>query len=393
MVQPLAGVRVLELAQGVAGPWCGKLLAALGADVVKVEPPGGDPARHTPPFYQDVPGPERSLLFLYLNTGKRSAVLDVTSPQGREALERLLGWADVVVESFGPREAAALRLDYATLAAAHPRLVVTSLTPFGQWGPYAAWQATDLVALALGGLLYICGDPEREPLAPGGEPASYLAALSAFTGTLAALAWAEGTGEGQQVDVSAMEVAAFSQMYSAITYAYTGQLRRRQRDFTPLFEARDGQVGILYHRQAYWAGVCRLLERPDLEHDPRFATEAARRDHSAALRALVQEWVRDKSRAEVYHRGQALRVPVGYVCYPWDLLESPQYRARGYFVEVEHPTHGRALYPGFPFRLGEGASPNPGRAPLLGEHTEAVVAGALGLEQGEATPLRQVGDG
>ena len=387
---PLAELRVLDLSEGIAGPFCTKYLGAMGADVIKVERPrGGDVARSRPPFVHDEPHPERSGLFLYLNTSKRSVTLDIEQAAGRELLRGLLGWAHVLVESFRPGQLASWGLDYASLEGDYPSLVFVSLSDFGQDGPYRDYQGSDLTALALGGLLFISGSPDREPLRIGGEPTQYLAGLGAFSAALIAVHHMEATGEGQHVDVSAFESVAVAQEYAGLTYGYTGELRQRVNEFAPLFEVSDGRLGLMY-RQPNWADFCVMIERPELVDDPRFATLAGRRQNVAELNEIVEPWMRGQRKAELYHRAQAQRMPVGYVCDARDLLESEQYRHRGYFVEIDHPVAGRLTYPGMPLHMGDHAWTLT-RAPLLGEHNEDVYRGELGLSSDELRRLRDAG--
>ena len=233
---PLGDVRVLDLSEGIAGPFCTKLLAALGADVISVEAPGrGDRARSYAPFPDDDPHPELSGLFLYLNTGKRSVTLDLEQASGRALCKRLAGWADVVIEDFAPGRLDAWGLGYealdatraATIGEARPGVIVVSVADFGQSGPYRDWQATDLTALALGGSLYIAGDEDREPLKIGGRPAQFFAGLSAFSGALIALHHRDATSEGQHVDVSMHEGIATAQEYPGAAWAYKREIRPR----------------------------------------------------------------------------------------------------------------------------------------------------------------------
>ena len=217
---PLDDVRVLDLSEGVAGPFGTKLLAALGAGVVKVEPPGrGDLARSRPPFPGDDPHPETSGLFLYLNTSKRSVTLDLTQASGRALCRRLVEWADVVVEGFAPGRLDQWGLGYQALEAVRPGIVLVSVTDFGQNGPYRDWEASDLTALALGGSLYIAGRADRESIKIGGRPAQFFAGLSAFSGAMVALHYRDAGGEGQHVDVAMHEGIATAQEYPGAAWA------------------------------------------------------------------------------------------------------------------------------------------------------------------------------
>ncbi len=387
---PLDDVRILDLSQGVAGPFATKLLGALGADVIKVEPPGhGDLARSRPPFLADDPHPEKSGLFLYLNTNKRSVTLDLAQVSGRALCRRLAGWADIVVEGFRPGQLDAWGLGYDALAAAHRGVILVSVANFGQDGPYRDWQATDLTALALGGSLYIAGSPDREPIKIGGRPAQFFAGLSAFSGAMLALHHRDASGEGQHVDVSMHEGIATAQDYPGAAWAYKGEIRERVNAHAPMFEVADGYIGLMFP-QASWPRFCELIGRPELEHDPRFESAPLRRDHMDELRPIVDEWTTGRRKAELYHAAQAVRVPIGYVCDARDLIESPQYQQRGYFVELDHPVAGRLVYPGLPMQLGDQGLPLR-RAPLLGEHNAEVYGDVLGCSPRELVRLRGAG--
>lgn len=385
--RPLTGLKVLDLSEGVAGPFCTKLLGALGADISKVERPGtGDAARSYPPFFHDQPHLEQSGLFLYLNTNKRSITLNLEHSTGQVVCRRLVEWADVVVESFKPGALEAWGLAYPTLERINPRVVLTSITYFGQDGPYRDFEATDIVTLALGGLLYITGDGDREPLKMGGQPAQYFAGLSAFSGTLMAVYHQEATGEGQHVDVSHLDGIAVAQMYSALNYAYKKENRGRLQEFAPVYRAKDGHVGVMY-RQANWEDFCHLMGCPELVDDPRFRDMTSRRDHIGELNVIVGEWIKAQDKAQLYHTAQALRMPFGYICTAKDLLESPQYQERGYFVELEHPFTGPLAYPGMPVKMGD-IPWDLTRAPLLGEHNEEVYCHELGYSKEDLVRLR-----
>lgn len=388
--RPLTDLKVLDLSEGIAGPFCTKLMGAMGADVLKVERPGwGDIARSMPPFFHDAPHPEGSGLFLYLNTNKRSITLNLEEPAGRAICRRLAAWADVLIEDFRPGAMDTWGLGYADLEQINPRLVYTSISDFGQTGPYRDYEGSDIVGLALGGLLYITGESDKPPLRMGGQPAQYFTGLSAFTGALIAVHYQEATGQGQQVDAAMMDGIAVAQMYSALTYAYKKENRGRIQDFAPMFRARDGFVGVMY-RQQNWEDFCHLIGRPELVEDPRFHDTTARRANMQELNAIVGEWIKDQPKAELYHTAQAMRMPFGYICSAADLLESPQYQARGYFIQVDHPATGPLTYPGMPLRMGE-IPWDITRAPLLGEHNEAVYCGQLGYSKEDLGRLRGVG--
>jgi CoA:oxalate CoA-transferase len=387
----LDDVRVLDLSEDIAGPFCTKLLAGLGAEVIKVERPGsGDVARQAGPFPQVAPHAEQSALFLYLNTGKKSLTLNVASQTGAAILRHLTAECDILVESFPPGYLEQWGLGYAALEGLNAGLIYTSVTPFGQSGLYRHYQGSELIAQALGGLMHTIGLPEREPLKIGGNPALYTTGMSAFAATLIALYARDLQGYGQHVDVSAMETMAVAQIHSSIHHQFGRTPARRA---SPLVRAQDGWVSPGLERgvrQDTWARVCELIGRPDLKDDPKFNTPEARREHQQDLLAILGAWTATRPKEEVYHILQELRSVAGYVATVADLLTSRQLVARQFFQAIDHPDAGMALYPGAPFRI-EGDSWRHGRAPLLGEHNLEIYGGRLGLSAADLARLRGQG--
>ncbi len=388
--RPLGGVRVVEVGGDIAGAFCGKLLAALGADVIKVEPPAGDPCRRRGPFLRGQVDPESSLLFLYLNTSKRGITLDLTSPTGAELFARLAAAADIVVESLGPGRAEELGIGYGVLARGGPGLIMTSVTPFGDTGPYRDYLDGELVLLALGGLLNMVGDSDREPVRLGGYQAQYATGLAAFTGTMIALWHRDLTGTGQHIQISAHEAVAFLEWKSPVYYQSDGRVRRRGGEQSQwlVLPCRDGFVAFVY-QDGNWPAVKELVGDPRLA-DPKFADRRGRVANRAELREVLAAWTAERTKEQVYHAAQALGIPVGMVADAADLAASAQYRARGFFTRVNHPRTGAALYPGVPFVLG-GYRPTVNRAPLLGEHNLEVYTTLLGLSAAEVAALRERG--
>jgi len=407
----LAALRVLDLSEGVAGPYCTKLLADYGAEVIKIERPGrGDPARrHGPfgsaqgkPFADDQPHPERSALFLYLNTNKKGITLDITQSTGARLLRRLIAVSEVIVESYPPGYLADLGLGYATLSALKPRLVMTSITPFGQSGPYSSYRATNLTAFAAGGQMSLTGEPDREPLKNGGYQAEYQAGLHAFAATAVAAVSADATEVGQHVDISAMECqASVLELYLPF-YAYLKRDFGQRRGNVPsamvgIYPCQDGHIGI-HCMPRHWPALAKLMQREDLLEDERFRDAYRRLQHNDELEAIVRPWAAGQRRKEVYQKAGAVRAPLAFVHTLQDLLDSPQLQERRYFQEIDHPQAGRLTYPGPPFRPGgvplrqaQGRLWQAGRAPLLGEHNVDIYCGELGLSREELGILRASG--
>jgi len=374
----LEGIRVVELAGGRSVAYCTKLLAGLGAAVVKVEPPAGDDCRRSGPFPGDVPNPEASGLFLHLNTGKHGVTLNIEQAAGRALLLELLAETDVLVEGFRPGVLDSLGLGYEALSERLPALVLVSITPFGQDGPYAHYAGGELIAHALSGYMSITGDPQREPLKPYSTQIEFQAGLQGALGAGVALAAREQDGHGDWVDVSAMEAATFLLGGPAQIAALTDEVRVRNgtrliglppRYFYPstLRPCRDGYVHAhtnIRHPDLMAA----LMEQPRLAEPDLLEAPAA---HADEIDALMDEWLAWHDREEAVRLAQELRVPFTEVFRPDDVLADPHHAARGAFVELDHPVAGTLRQPGPAVRLS--ATPwRVTRAPLLGEHNAEV---------------------
>ncbi len=383
----LGGITALDLSEGVSGPYCAKLLAGMGAEVIKVERPGvGEASRREGPFLRDEPHVESSAPHLYLNTGKKSVTLDLESERGADVLRRLSEGCDVLIESGAPGRMAALGLGYETLAAHNPGLVYVSITPFGQTGPYRDYEGGDIVAQAMGALMHTVGLPDREPLKIGGSVVSYAVGVAAFSGAMLALYARDFTGEGQYVDVSAMEAVTVAQIHASIHHQF-GRIPARRE--SALVRTSDGwvspglEIGV---REDIWARVCELMGVPELADDPAFSTREARREHQQDVLAIVGEWAATKTKEKIYHTLQGMRTIAGYVADVEDLLGSGQLRERGFFQDIAHPHAGTATYPGEPIRVS-GHAWRHERAPLLGEHNAEILGDRLGMSEAEIAEL------
>ena len=387
----LGDIRVLDLSEGVAGPFCTKLLSALGAEVIKIERPGlGDVSRGEAPFLGDEASPERSALYLYLNSGKKGVTLEVESPTGAGILRSLAAESDILVESYPAGTMEQMGLGYSSLADNDPTLIYTSITPFGQTGPYRDYKGSDLVAQAIGALMYTIGLPDREPLKVGGNTALYTTGISAFSATMLALHARDTQGFGQHVDVSAMETMTVAQIHASIHHQF-GRLPVRR--VSNLVRAKDGWVspGLETGAQEQtWPRVCELMGVPELVDDPSFNTIEARREHQPELLEIVGRWAATQPKEEMYHALQNLRTIAGYVATVEDLLGSGQMAFREFFQPVDASEYPEAVQPGFPFRIsGETWRHSP--APGLGEHNEEIFCGCLGFTKEELALLRTEG--
>ena len=381
--QALSGGRVLDLTHCIAGPYCTKILADYGADVVKVERPGvGDPARSMGPFPGDNPDIESSGLFLYLNTNKKSITLNLKSAAGVEILKELVKGVDIAVENFSPRVMPGLGLDYQTLKEINPGLVMVSISNFGQTGPYRDCKATDLTVWGLSGILYELGEPDREPLKMGSNVSEYVAGLYGALVALSALYYRDETGIGQHVDVSVLEAFHTMQPSMTLVFSMAGFIRQRAGIHFPwgILPCDDGYIGFFLPTQTHWESLCVLLEMPELIDRPEYETPMMREERRDEITAIIVSWLKGKRMDDVFHAAQELRLPLTMVPSTEQLFDMPQHKARGYFVDIDHPVGGKLTYPGAPFRLGETAW-QAGRAPLLGEHNEEIYCGRLGYSR------------
>ena len=386
---PLDGVKVVELAHIMAGPVCGLMLADMGADVVKVEKPQGDDTRR---FLPPEIGGESSA-FMMMNRNKRGVVLDLKDPRGRDALERMLREADILIENFRRDTMERMGFGYDRLHEINPQLVYVEISGFGRTGPYADRGGFDLIAQGMSGLMSITGEGHGRPPVKVGAPVSDITAgILGAMGAAAAYARRLATGEGQRVDTSLFE-AGITHTYwqSAIAFA-TGVAPGPMGSAHPLnapyeaFETADGWITVGAANQRNWERLCAILDAPELLADPRFATNAERMAHREALAEGLAVHFRERRSAEWLERLEAGGVPAGPVLDIREMHADPQTRAREMVVSVEHPTAGAVETIGLPVKFSgtPGAVRRP--APRLGEHTVEVLQ-AHGLPRDEAEAM------
>jgi crotonobetainyl-CoA:carnitine CoA-transferase CaiB-like acyl-CoA transferase len=393
----LAGVRVVELGSGVAAPFCARLLADQGADVVKVEPPGrGDTSRGRGPFATGSPHRDTGALFLTLNTGKRSVAIDATSASGRQLLRRLLANADVVVSGLRPSSAERLGLEDAALGALNPRAVRVAITSYGLSGPLRDAPASELALACAGGLAYLTGEYEDPPTKPALEQCQYMAGAHAAVGVLGALWHSEATGEGQLIEVSIQEVMASILQAKFGFYSYMGVVHRRQPKGRgglqyALMPCADGYIAPMYVPGANvdWDLFAAFLDIPELL-DERFATRAGRIENAAELDRLLVTRFADRGKYEWFHTAQEWRLTFGVVQTPTELLACPHLEARSFWRDVDHPVAGALRIPARLFHSTEAADAALRPAPRLGEHTVEVL-GELALDAADSAALHAAG--
>ena len=376
----LDGIRVLDLT-GYLTQMGARVLGDLGADVVKIEPPGGDPARRLGPFAGGIPDPERSLRFIHANRSKRSAVVDLGSTDGREQLRMLARRADVVVEDFAPGYLDGLGLGYKALRDANPGLVFASVTPFGQTGPYAGWRGGELVAEAAGGMMFANGDDSAPPVMAPFEMTCQMAAVHAAYGVLLALrARRAAGGSGQRVDVSRQEIVLWLQNSYISRYAHQGDISRREGAHTAFGAvntyptADGGHVNVSVYGSEHFARLANnVMEHPVLS-EPVWLDRTVRRENREVIDELISEYAMTVERDDFVERGQGGGIPIVPLLKLEEFVEHPQVAARGYLVEADHRVIGPHRIAGPPVRFGAPSKwRNRRPAPLVGEHTAEVV--------------------
>ena len=373
---PLAGMRVLELAQIMAGPTCGMMLADLGADVVKVEKlPGGDDARgYREPRINGVSAP-----FLIMNRNKRGLALDLKHPRGRDILVRLVETADVLTENFRRGTLEKFGLGYDVLSAKNPGLIYCAVSGYGRSGPLGDKGGFDLIAQGFAGLMSITGEPGRPPVKTGNPVADINAGILAFGGILAAYVHKLKTGRGQMVDTSLMEAALQQTYWQAAIYFATGESPGPTGSAHVLtapyqaFRARDGWMNIGGANQANWERIAEVLGHPEWRADPRFATNSARMENLDTLSALMDTVLVTRDKAEWLAAFDAAGVPAGSVHNLGEALTHPQTLARGMVVDLVHPEAGATRALGCPLHFSATPARVDRPAPLLGEHTREVL--------------------
>jgi CoA:oxalate CoA-transferase len=399
MQQALSSIRVLDLTHYIAGPYCTKLLADYGAEVIKIERPGtGDGARTLPPFFADQPGQERSGLFFFLNTNKQGMTLNLKHDRGRAIVLQLAQQADVLVENFRPGVMDRLGLSRQDLEKVNSHLVTISVTNFGSSGPYRDYRTTDSVAYALGGWTYPMGELDRPPVQPGGAFGQYIAGLYAAIGTLQAVRNRNATGEGQSIEVSIQEALIATTLYDFVAFSYAGFIRKRSgRQFhlgypnLVTLPCADGYVGIHAGLPQHIHNLLELAERPDLAAEPRFNTITGLALHAQELHNALLPWLQKRGKWEVYHAAQVRGIPVSPIPSPAEVVEWPHLKERQAFLEIEHPEGGIVKIPGPPFRENGKPLWPLQRAPLLGEHTEEILSGRLGYTKADVQQMHEEG--
>jgi crotonobetainyl-CoA:carnitine CoA-transferase CaiB-like acyl-CoA transferase len=381
----------LDLGTDIPGPYCAKLLADYGAEVIKIEPPSGDPLRRSGPFPDDLPDPEKSGMFLYLNANKRGVTLEHTAALGREIFAGLVEWADVLIENNLPSQARAKGLDWATLSKVNPRLVLTSITPFGQTGPCRDYSAEEISLFAMSGRMYSHGRPDREPLRYAPDIAWFQIGQTAAVATMAALFLSKRLDFGQQVDISGLEALIANVDTWILSYTMGGVMPQRTEttlsSLNGLVPCKDGYLLTITNGERFFRRLLQATGLGQLLDDERFSTPAGRLQHFGELDALLLPWFAERTRQEAFTELEKYSVMCSPVNTVEEVLEDPQIRAREFFFDIDHPSIGRLTFPGAPFEMTETPWSIRRPAPRLGEHNHEIYYGLLGRRETEIRAL------
>ena len=412
MVGPLTGLRVLELT-GEHAQFCGKLMADLGADVIKIEPPGGQETRNVGPFLNDEEHPERSLYFWHYNTSKRGVTLDITKPEGKEVFRKLSVTAGLILESFPAGYMPGLGLGYEDLSADNSGLIMCSVTPFGQDGPWRDYKTSDLLHLAAGGQMASSGYdvedvPDAPPIAPGGGNAWHIASHYSYIAIMGALYHRDFTGEGQYIDVSAHEACSLTTEGAIAIYLSTGEVVRRHTgrhaspDMSPGIQHATNDGGFINTTRSgsnLTPARVKILATWMDEHglaqdllDEKYQNSAVVEESGQHFADVLKNFFANMPLVEAYEGGQELNFPWGAIRTMGEIVGDPHLEDREFFVPVEHPELGReftypgpaAIYNSSPWRISR-------RAPLIGEHNEEILGGELGLSKSGLEALKKSG--
>ncbi len=396
----LGRIKILEYCRTLSGAYCTKLMADLGAEVIKIEPPGaGDGARREPPFPRDVPDPEKSGLFLYLNTNKYGITLNPGRPQGKEIFEEMVKGVDVLIEDQDLGKMEKMDLGYETLKKLNPGLIMVSITPFGRSGPYKNYKAYQLNISHVSGQGYMlpigAKNLERPPVKVGGNSGYFDTGLVASVAVMAAVFWKNRTGRGQFIEMSMQEALISMQRAESINFPNHGYNLSRiptdqQRTHGGMMRCKDGYVNVVTPEEHQWEALLKLMGNPEWSKEEWCKNQAGRTEHADEIQRSVQDWMGRRSKEEIFREGQALSVPVAPVNSAKDILESRQLNARNFFVELEHPAVGKVeKFPSSCYRFSKTPWNIERPAPRLGEHNEFIYGERLGYTREDLVKFKE----
>ena len=389
----LEGVKALDLSEDIAGSFCARLLADYGADVLKLEPPRGAALRRMGPFFQDDPHPDKSLFFLVVNLNKKGATLNLETVTGQAILKRLVPHVDVIVESYRPGYLASLGLGHEQLQELNPALTMTSVTPFGQEGPYSQYRGEEIVNYAMGMIMSISGVQGREPLKHGGFQAQYEGGLFAAATTSMALFGSEFTGRGEHIDVSITECIASTMMATQTMYPFMGGTQVRRRASGSMFghpmPCQDGWIIVQTGGGASWEDLSEFFQSPEML-DERFANRARRAENGEELDRIVIDSIKERGKWDLFPKAAEYRMLFGLVQTPSELAQCPQLESRNFYREIEHPVMGKLRVPAELFKLSETPYQLNRAAPTLGQDNREIYVDGLEYDEQQFTRLRQL---
>ncbi|MDD5038808.1 MAG: CoA transferase [Dehalococcoidales bacterium] len=398
----LSDLKVVEYSQFISGPWCAKSLADFGAEVIKVEEPGtGDQARSMGPFPDDIPHPEKSGLFLYLNTSKLGVTLNLKTKAGLKIFKELIREADILVENNPPRLIKELGIDYESLKKVNPRLIMTSVTPFGQTGPYRDYKACDLITMQMGQCGYVSPygveDLEKQPpLKHGGHQAHITAAATAALVTMFAIFNREKSGSGEHIDISEQECVA-NEGCTGISGLLTDgvkDFRKRSERSMPnrALPCKDGFVFFFLLTEPQWEGFKSMIGSSlDWATGDLYKDRWSRNANWDSLEPAIMEGLAKLTREEIIQAGREKHFPIGPLNTAEDVVKSEQLASRGFFVDIEHPEVGKIRLPGLPSQMSQTPWQVSRPAPLLGQHNEEILCHRLGYSKADLVRMRQAG--
>jgi crotonobetainyl-CoA:carnitine CoA-transferase CaiB-like acyl-CoA transferase len=397
----LTGLKVIEYGDFVSAPYCGKLLSDLGADVIKIEKPGkGDTARKYGPFPNDEPHPEKSGLFLYLNTNKRGVTLNLKTAAGRKVFKELAKWADVLIENNPISDLKKLGLDYETLHKVNPRLVVTSITYFGHTGPYAEFKGSDLINAHTSGEAYL--NPAYEvynpdlnpPLKLPGHSGDFQGGLIGAINTMSGVFSQKLNGTGEHIDLSQQEALAWMVCHEVGDYYDSGVTYQRDRKYrwehSPKFACKDGFVMMNIPEQ-FWDTLIKMMGSPEWAKAEEFKNPVNRFASEHLSQPKINEWTKQHTVAEMEKLARAHHLPFSVIHAVKEVAADPMFEERKFFVDVEHKMAGRLRFPGAPCKFTNAPLKIRYAAPLLGEHNQEVYGGILGYSAGDIVRMKQMG--
>jgi crotonobetainyl-CoA:carnitine CoA-transferase CaiB-like acyl-CoA transferase len=400
MAGALADLKVIEVGELVSAPYCTKLMADMGADVVKIERPGaGDRARTRGPFPKDEPHPEKSGLFLYLNANKKGITLDITKPEGMAILGKLAAGADILIHNVVPKEMDRVGLTWERMRRVNPNLVMTSIVPFGLSGPYRDFRAEDMSVWCAGGVCVLNGGgaehPELPPLKTFGQQAGYQGGVHAAAATMGAVFARLRGGEGQHVEVSVQEsISSILEMtYEYWPYMKMIATRLGQKPLQPVetMACKDGYIYLCCIEEHQWRNFVEIMGSPEWANEEIFGDRLKRALNWDALKVFLEEWVGQQTVLDLYRKAQARRVPFAPVSTMGDLLSSEHLKARGFFVEIPHPVAGTQTYPGAPLKYHRTPWEIRMPAPTLGQHTAEILGERAGVSEAQLKELQKKG--